>query len=195
MLSSQGAKAGDSFDLDRKVLYARAIAEVEITILPKKGGWKAANARAKEGRIVRTIFRSEGTKVPMRLYFPFSNFSRCWAQLEQPKQIWALAFYPEDEFHGLEEDTAAYTSLNEDYGLLTDAVATVSKWRSAGVSSDSNQAHLALVTQTKNAYLHFLGAHYVKEYEHVNSEVVDKILAKPSSKLSYPTAECDRRPK
>jgi hypothetical protein len=189
------ATAGPSYDLDTKVLHAQAIVEVEITVLPKRFGWEASNRRAREGKVLRTIFKARDTASPLKtpVYFPFSNFSRCWAQLEEETQLRALAFYPRDTMAGLEEDGGAYSSLNGDYDELVEAILTISRWRSSNVRGDSEHTHLGIVSKTSNPYLRFLGARFLKEYEHSSEASVERILASTPTAISYPKAECDRR--
>jgi hypothetical protein len=188
------ALAGASYDLDTKALHAQAIVEVEISVLPKSSGWEASNRRAKDRKVLRTIFKTPDFDSPKRIppYFPFSLSSRCWAGIKAEKRIRVLAFYPEETVAGLEEDAGAYTSLNADYDGVVEAIATVAEWRRASKTENSARSHLAIVMKTPNPYLRFIGAHFAKEYDDSSDPGIDAIIKGAPPSVSYPVAECDR---
>jgi hypothetical protein len=194
VIGKSRALAGPSYDLDTKALYAQAIIEAEIVVVPKSAGWKAANLRAKDRTIVRALFRAPEYESPAKTppYFPFSTSSRCWARIEKEKKIRVLAFYPDETVFGLEEDGGAYSSLNSDYDRLVEAIATVSEWRRAPRREATTRKHLAAVSETSNPYLRFIGAHFLKEFDRSSDPKVDAIIKATLPAVIYPVADCDR---
>lgn len=193
---SRGAVAGPSYEIDRKVLGAGVIAEVEITVLPKTLGWQASADKAKDGKVLRVLYQDPGaqTSVKKLLRFPFSNLSRCWAELSTETRIRTLVFLPEESVSGLEEDDAAYTSLNADYPRVVEAVATVSRWRSEKARDGVDRTKLKVISETSNPFLRYVGARYLKNTSPSAAiPLAETILSHQPASVTDPEAECAQR--
>lgn len=193
---SRAVEAGPSYDIDQKVLGAGVIAEVEITVLPKTHGWQASADTAKSGKVLRVLYQDAGAQTSAKklLRFPFSNLSRCWADLSTETRIRTLVFLPEESVHGLEEDDAAYTSLNTDYAQVVEAVATVSHWRLEKPRDGVDTRKLKVISETSNPFLRYVGARFLKNTSPSAAiPLADKILSHQPVSVTDPEAECAQR--
>jgi hypothetical protein len=118
--------------------------------------------------------------------------SRCWKRIPT-EQRRTLVFVPQETVAGLEEDGAAYTSLNANYSHLLAAIITVSKWRSQPPEVVVDETKLKIVTTTSNPYFRFVGARFLKETTQTAIPGVEKILTQAPRKVTYPEAKCAQR--
>ena len=177
----RNAQAGPTYDLAWKVFRADAIVEIELTVLPKSGGWKAANAEARKAKILRTVFKKPGVSAPddrIRT-FPFSNFSACWPEV--PTKARFLVFYAaNDDIMGLENDDGGYSSLNEDYSQIVSAVSAAARWSKDRDGDTGWAPQRKAVRGSKNRYLRGLALWFLKQQgvEGMSEELQKKTVAR-----------------